>query len=107
NDLWEWNGANWVPVSPGGRIAPSARAFAAMSYDSRIARIVLFGGLGAGAAPLRDTWLWDGTSWQNVPTNGPTARFNHAMAYDSARGRTVLYGRGTNANTEPRRLWEF
>ena len=54
-----------------------------------------------GAAPLADTWEWDGTEWTQACTGAcvaasPAARFAHAMAYDAARAVSpvVFGGRG-------------
>ena len=41
---------------------------------------------------LGDTWEWDGLTWSQVASTGPTPRYFHAMAYDSQRGRSVLFG---------------
>ena len=54
--------------------------------------LVLFGGgLGnLGAQPLGDTWEFDGTTWTERLTPGPTPRSRHAMA--TLGGRVVLFG---------------
>jgi len=51
----------------------------------------MFGGRRVGSAYLGDTWEWNGSSWTQVATTGPSARWEHAMAYDSLRGRIVLF----------------
>lgn len=51
----------------------------------------LFGGYGAAANALGDTWEWDGTTWSAAPA-GPPARWVASMAFDAARGVTVLFG---------------
>ena len=54
--------ANWQ--LQGG---PSSRVGAAMAFDPLRARAVWFGGHDGG---LRDdTWVWDGTSWQQLQRN--------------------------------------
>jgi N-acetylneuraminic acid mutarotase len=40
--------------------------------------VVLFGGLDP-AAPLGDTWLWNGKSWTQLKTSGPGARSGASM----------------------------
>ncbi len=65
-----------------------------MCYDSKLGRIVLFGGFG-NYLELDDTWLWDGNNWgQTTPTNGPTHRYwvMNQIVYDTARGECVLFG---------------
>ncbi|MEK7866413.1 MAG: protein kinase [Planctomycetota bacterium] len=95
SDIWEWNGVNWkqVPV-PNSR--PSARGETAGAYDMARGAIVLFGGTEIAGSFLKDTWVWDGRSWQ--PREGldphPTERTNACMTYDEERDKTLLFGGG-------------
>src|SRR5688500_16231631 len=77
----------------GGRqeTPPAARSLHGMIYDAARARVLLFGGRGAGG-PLNDTWTWDGTRWTRVATTGPSARLEPLLTYDSNRQRVVLVG---------------
>jgi hypothetical protein len=52
-DTWQWDGAAWTPI--GGANGPSARDGAAVTYDAKHARVVLFGGYD-GTTALGDTW---------------------------------------------------
>ncbi|PDV99609.1 Kelch repeat-containing protein [Candidatus Chloroploca asiatica] len=91
NDTWEWDGTNWLRITPA--VSPPARHSHAMAYDAARQRVVLFGGFVSSMNYLNDTWEWDGTNWtQRFPVDSPSARSDHDMAYDSARQRTVLYG---------------
>jgi hypothetical protein len=91
-DTWEWNGAKWKRVSTTG---PSPRQSRALVYDSAREVTVLFGGFVCGAAApdnfVEDTWEWDGGTWTQVATSGPSPRVA-PMVYDSARGVSVLFG---------------
>jgi hypothetical protein len=60
-----------------------------MAFDSARGKVVLFGG-SSPSQLLRDTWEWDGTSWQLVNTGGPAARWGAAMFYDPTRNVCVL-----------------
>lgn len=81
NATWSFDGTNFTEVDAGGPDAPSARAFASMSWDGT--QFVLFGGAdatelgstGPGASKA-DTWVWTGTAWRRVcdTTCGPPAR---------------------------------
>jgi len=79
NDLWEWNGTNWIWVSGSnttnstgtytgavGTLVPASRAAAMMWFDET-GNLWLFGGatLVSGSSPsyLNDLWKWDGTNW--------------------------------------------
>jgi hypothetical protein len=76
-----------------------------MAYDSARQRVVLFGGYNNNVGRFGDTWEWDGETWTQVSTTGPSARYWHAMAYDSARQRVVLFGGGSNGSL--RDTWEW
>jgi cysteine-rich repeat protein len=90
NDTWEWDGADWTPLTPA--TAPPPRWEHAMVYDSARDRLVMFGG-DAGLTRFSDTWEWDGADWQlQISATVPPERRAHAMAYDQARSRTVMFG---------------
>lgn len=78
-----------------------------MVEDPRRRRVVLFGGIG-DAAPLGDTWEWDGITWTNVtPANGsPPAREGHVMFWDPVRERVVLFG-GQAYSLPTNDTWEW
>lgn len=107
-DTWEWDGAAWIPrlLATG----PVARCFHSMAFDSARGRTVLFGGSGIASSPASYalTWEWDGNSWAQVATGGPSGRDQAAMAYDPARGRTVLCGgRAFPVGTALDDTWEW
>ncbi len=102
-DTWEWDGASWLRVATTG---PSDRAAAAMIYDPRREKILLFGGLSPQGSSLGDTWEWDGTRWTQVASTGPSPRWNTAMTYDRARGRAVLFG-GVHTDLPESDTWEW
>lgn len=87
------------PCHRGGRCAlPPARHAHGMVWSSAIGRIVMFGGertdgrTGADAE-LNDVWTFDGTTWQQMATNGgPSPRYLFGMAEDAATGNIVVYG---------------
>lgn len=106
-NTWEWDGSSWTQVATTG---PSARSASAMSYDSTRQRVVLFGGeyttYGAGLPGyLGDTWQWDGTTWVQASTTGPSPRITQ-IAYDTQRKRVVLFG-GADYQTQFDDTWEM
>lgn len=106
NDTWEWDGRRWVQVQDAG---PSPRAEAAIAFDSRRGRVVLFGGhdrAGAAGTRLGDTWEWDGARWLEMKVTGPSPRNGAALAYDSARGKIVLFG-GSTREAVSGETWEW
>jgi hypothetical protein len=92
NDTWTYRAGAWTKQSPTAR--PSARVSAAMAYDPKIGRIVLFGGL-ADNTVLNDTWTFDGETWiQQHPPDSPSSGPGYgmiAMDYLPATGKMVLY----------------
>ena len=92
SSTWKWDGATWTRIATTG---PSPRYLSAITYDAARQRVVLHGGQ-AGVFPnityLSDTWEWDGVSWTQKATTGPSARVHQTIAFDRGRGRVVLYG---------------
>lgn len=57
-DLWEWNGTNWMQLSPGGSQVPIARGDMAFGFDEERSEVMMFGG-GTASIPgglLADSW---------------------------------------------------
>jgi hypothetical protein len=87
-ETWEWNGTAWSQRLISG---PSPRHDAAMAYDARRQRIVLFGG-NNGPTIFNETWELDASGWRLVATGDPSTRYAFPMAYDSWRGAVVMHG---------------
>ncbi|MCA8970584.1 MAG: hypothetical protein KDC95_12395 [Planctomycetes bacterium] len=99
DDTCELAGTVWTkPATP---TRPAGRMATALSYDLVRKRTILFGGrLITTAAPMADTWEWDGVTWaRKTPSRSPTGVADHAMVYDNARRRTVLFGGYTSLGT--------
>ena len=90
DDMWTFDGTDWLQLSPSPR--PTARSLHSMAYDSARDRVVLFGGMGM-IARRNDTWEWDGAAWlQRTPATAPPVRAAAAMVYDPVRQVTLLFG---------------
>jgi len=96
-DTWEWNGNRWLKMAVTG---PAPRNGAAMAYDQRRHRVVLFGGPG----PSNEMWEWDGHQWTRLQAGDVPGRFNPAMAYDGARHEVVRFG-GWTGSTRANDTW--
>jgi RHS repeat-associated protein len=74
--------------------APLPRTFPRMTYDARNGNTVLFSGdVEPGGTYFPDTWLWDGTAWNQVfPATTPSGRISPAMSYDGNTNTVVLFG---------------
>jgi len=104
-DLWEWDGADWLARTPSG--PPPRRTGHAMAYDSNRGRTVLFGGTDADDACLSDTWEWTGTTWyQRSPDDAPYRRAEHAMVWDAVSGHVMLFG-GSDTRQRHGDWWEW
>jgi hypothetical protein len=117
SDLWIWDCATkkWRGAKPYPAVAawPSRRSDHLMTYDSDRRRIVLFGGDGETANPLKDLWEWDPEArvWQEVILGPgdpcPEGRGGASLTYDSTRKKIVLFG---GVNTQSGQLgdtWEW
>ncbi|MGE0143422.1 MAG: hypothetical protein AB7I19_10450 [Planctomycetota bacterium] len=107
-DTWEWNGNAWANRSTG--IAPSPRAGAAMAFDPRIQRTVLFGGRTGFTAQhqLADTWEWDGNSWQRVsPVTQPPALLSPRLQFEQNTNRLLLVGIIVSTSPFETQVWEY
>jgi hypothetical protein len=97
DETWLWVRDQWVQQYPANH--PSARSSHAMVYDSKRARVLLFGGR-AEATVLRgqfnllnDLWAWQNGDWHQLETGtAPPTRQYADMAYDRVRDRVVLFG---------------
>src|SRR5207248_612285 len=49
-------------------------------------------------------WEWDGATWSQVSTTGPSPRSGGGIVYDEARSQLVLFG-GTGPNGEVGDTW--
>ncbi len=107
SSTWAWDGTAWTRIAVTG---PSPRYLASVAYDAARQRVVLYGGE-HGAFPdvtvMSDTWEWDGTTWTQRATTGPSARVHKSMAYDRTRQRVVLYGGFNEQEGEIRDVWEW
>ena len=97
NDIWNWNGTNWIQLTPA--TSPSVRGGSSFAFDQSTGELVLFGGQDSNGK-LGDTWSWDGTNWmQLTPTASPSSRSQATMAFDLGTGQQILFG-GLNSNNQ-------
>jgi hypothetical protein len=70
NDTWAWDGSAWQQLHPSH--SPSPREGGPATYDPALGAIVLFGGMSEATtvpSALKDTWLWNGSDWTQVPAS--------------------------------------
>lgn len=93
-NIWVYNYSTdkWSSESPYPH--PSAGVRAAMVYDSKADRFVVFGGLSPHGTS-NETWIYDlnTNAWTQMrPALSPSARYSQTMAYDTSADRVILFG---------------
>ena len=93
-DTWIWKDGDWTELSPA--TSPSKRMLAGMAYDSKMDRMVLYGGVnvdddGLTTTALYDTWEFDGTTWNQID-NESVKVGRPMLAYDKSRNQMILVG---------------
>ncbi|MFI5418681.1 MAG: kelch repeat-containing protein [Candidatus Lutacidiplasmatales archaeon] len=93
-ETWEYSAGTWVNVTTRVGTAPPSRFGAAMTYDSADGSLLMFGGDGHGL--LHDTWVFNGTAWQNhTGSRYPSSRLWSALIFDPLNGGVFLFGGDT------------
>ena len=92
SDLWLWNGTSWsqrIPVAQ--EPWPPARCEPQLAYDRAHGYVILYGGWDGAANWLSDTWVWNGSYWQQkAATTSPVGKFR--LAADNTRGTVLALG---------------
>lgn len=107
-DTWTFDGKAWTQRTPAH--VPSGhggRSFAAITYDSKRSKVVLFGGSSYYIQQLQgslydidgnDVWEYDGTDWTKITAaNPPGGREKAMLAYDPVTERVMLFGGAAQA----------
>ncbi len=94
NDTWTygWSTHTWTRFDT--LVAPSARDYPVLAYDSAAGQVLLTGGFGNNTV-LSDLWTLNATtrSWTDItPAASPPPRFAAAGGFDSADGALVVFG---------------
>jgi hypothetical protein len=104
NQTWvyQYRAGTWNQLHPS--TSPPARANAAMTFDPRSGKVILFGGCCGGEqfAPteLGDTWAWDGATWSQLsPSAAPAPREGALLIDDAAMSKLLLFGGSVQGST--------
>ncbi len=105
-DTWIWNGMTWKQITVAG---PSPRDGARAIYIPIFRHVFLFGGaeITTNVKNLNDSWIWNGTKWQELELEDPRARVHPAMAFDVKRGVVVMTGGSNGPNSILSDTWEW
>ncbi|UCE10876.1 MAG: hypothetical protein JSW61_02815 [Candidatus Thorarchaeota archaeon] len=95
NDTWayDYDSNTWTNMNP--PLAPTARVYSAVAYDSESDRIIIFGGILEGTVLASDTWAYDynTNTWEEMdPSTQPSTRFHMSVAYNSEADLIILFG---------------
>lgn len=104
---YNYNSNSWKNISPSSH--PSTGSGAAMVYDTKIDKSILFGGCYGGGTRLNVTWAYDynNNTWIELkPLISPPPTYFHAMAYDSESDRIIVFG-GDILNTINDETWAY
>jgi hypothetical protein len=94
NDTWVFKNGDWTQIAPPS--SPPGRVLAGGAYDPLRDRVVIFGGASISAdaktvTAFHDTWEFDGTTWTQVLSDGPTID-KPLMVWDAARANILMLG---------------
>ena len=97
-ETWSYDVNNnvWISMTPDS--SPKGGVAPAMIYDSKIDKMILFGGLTeVNGQPVEygETWSYDlnTNTWKNLhPSYSPEPRIAHRMVYDSELDLIILQG---------------
>jgi hypothetical protein len=105
--VWVWSGSAWTLVLDANPFV--GRENFAAAFDETRGRLVFHGGIQSGSTNFHDTWEFDGSTWTQRSSGGPSPRDSHTLTYDRTRGVCVLFG-GRNDDHSPFALgdvWEW
>jgi len=94
-DTWIYSIASnkWTLATPS--TSPSRRSDAAIAYDSKNKKVVIFGGYGQNDNIMGDTWAFDTETraWEQMsPATKPDMRYGGVMVYDTYTSKCLLFG---------------
>jgi N-acetylneuraminic acid mutarotase len=113
NDTWAYDpqADRWSDLHPTGEVPP-ARGGAAMVWDFKGDKAILFGGWAKDVqAVTNDTWAYDpkANTWTKLHPTGdlPPTRVDCAMAYDESVSKIVLFGGFDSKQTVYADTWVY
>ncbi len=99
--LFSWIFFGDLEPGNGSGQRPTGRGYFSMAYDSKMERVILYGGQSGDGLSYpevfnnSDTWAFNpiGKAWEEKrPTPGPMRMSTHALIYNSKSGQIILYG---------------
>ena len=63
-----------------------------MVHEATRQRSLLFGGGDDAGTLITETWAWDGATWQQLASEGPSGRAHFGFVYDEGHEQALIYG---------------
>ena len=102
NDLWEFDGARWTARPPSGAMVSGT----ALAFDSRLKRVVSFGGF-SGNASIGELRMLENDTWRTIGTYADMRAAESGFVYDSKRDRFVSFGGSSGPRQLLGKTWEL
>ncbi|HSJ13280.1 MAG TPA: kelch repeat-containing protein [Longimicrobiales bacterium] len=104
DDIWAWNGRDWVEVSS----LPFPRSSHRVVHHSARNSLILFGGGFATAVRAEGVlWEWRNGQWKAIGGNFQAGLSEPGMCYDRRRERVVIFGGWDASATYRGETWEW
>lgn len=92
-DTWLWHAGCWTQAAPA--TSPGFRYAMRAAYDPVTGSVIAYGGWywarnATQATVFADTWQWNGVTWTQVASTGPS--LDGEMAFDPSSGEVILVG---------------
>lgn len=92
NDVWEWDGIDWVEKTPAA--SPPPRTSGIIYYDPVQQRIIIHGGYihteEGESIFLEDMWAWDGEIWEEIHLEVASNASAAAFVYNQETGCPMI-----------------
>lgn len=89
--MYRYVDGSWSKMTP--ETLPSCVGQIQMVYRPFDRTVLLYGGSCPRGGISNDTWIWDGTDWEELDLKRSAgALFGYGLAHDPTRNHTVLYG---------------
>lgn len=98
DDTWEWDGKDWKLVR--STHTPPARCCHAMAYDNVQKKVLMYGGWNSITGEFfKDTWVWDGKDWAELPSGNIPLSAAHMLVNFSSENEVVAVPSTQYVNT--------
>jgi|GEM_PF-5210090 len=102
---YDFTTKRWTKVNTAN--SPGVRFLFTMAYMPNVG-VVLYGGMDLSSNFLTDTWVFNGTDWQQINTTAnPTSSILGCICFESNGNRILYFGGKDSQGTYYNELWAF